>query len=215
MVFQKGHKRIAWNKGIKMPQDFCNKVSKSKLGSKIPDNVKLKMSLAKLGKSKSQETRKRMSISKTGVHMPINIKNKISKTLTGRKLSEETKQKLRGRISPLKGLKLPNRSGENHFRYIKDRSLLKGGSGSEERRSVIYKDWRKRVCDRDGWKCKIQNEDCKGRLEVHHILSFTKYVDLKYDVNNGIALCHFHHPKVRKEEKRLAPVFQGLVSVSK
>ena len=70
-------------------------------------------------------------------------------------------------------------------------------------------------CNRDNWKCKINNSDCKGRLEVHHILGFTKFPELRYDINNGITLCHFHHPRVREEEKRLSPYFMELVSVSK
>ncbi len=49
---------------------------------------------------------------------------------------------------------------------------------------------------------------------VHHILGFTAYPELRYEINNGITLCQAHHPLKRAEEKRLAPVFQELVSVS-
>jgi len=36
---------------------------------------------------------------------------------------------------------------------------------------------------------------------------------LRYNIKNGITLCHFHHPKKRMEEKRLIPFFQGVVEV--
>ena len=47
------------------------------------------------------------------------------------------------------------------------------------------------------------------------ILGWTDYPELRYEVNNGITLCHFHHPREWKEEKRLISEFQKLVSVSK
>ena len=58
----------------------------------------------------------------------------------------------------------------------------------------------------------ILSKICKGKIEAHHILSFTKYPELRYQVNNGITLCQAHHPRKRAEEARLAPVFQGLIS---
>lgn len=107
----------------------------------------------------------------------------------------------------------------NHPRWIEDRSKLKylertkrvwDGKFSEE-----YKTWMLSVKRRDGWKCMITNQDCKGRLEAHHILRWTEYPELRFDLNNGITLCHFHHPRRREDEKRLRSEFQALVSVSK
>ena len=104
--------------------------------------------------------------------------------------------------------------GENHFRWITDRTKLKRyNNTAKDRRSYAYSDWRKNVWQRDNYKCRI-NENCQGRLEAHHILSWEKFPELRYKINNGILLCHAHHPRVRAEEKRLAPTFQELVSVS-
>ena len=75
-----------------------------------------------------------------------------------------------------------------------------------------------RVWLRDNFKCKIADQNCKGRIEAHHILGWTAYPELRYQLNNGITLCHAHHPRKRAEEKRLIPTFNellGLVSVSK
>jgi hypothetical protein len=113
----------------------------------------------------------------------------------------------------LSGIKRPQQSGEGHFRWISDRTKLKRYTGCEERRSPAYKDWRKKVCDRDEWKCKINNNDCAGKIEVHHILSFKKYPELKYEVNNGICLCKNHHPRKRIQETILINYFKKLIAV--
>lgn len=65
---------------------------------------------------------------------------------------------------------------------------------------------------RDGWKCQIRNQDCEGRLEAHHILSWKEYPELRYVLNNGITLCHAHHPRGRAREKQMAPILQELVA---
>ena len=84
----------------------------------------------------------------------------------------------------------------------------------DDRRDSAYAGWRHEVWSRDGFKCKIADENCNGRIEAHHILGWTDYPELRYKVNNGITLCHAHHPRKRAEEKRLSPYFQSLVSVS-
>lgn len=105
------------------------------------------------------------------------------------------------------------RSGVNHFRYMVDRNQLKKSERKDH--DSRYKEWMLEVKNRDGWKCKISNIDCKGHLEAHHILTWREYPELRYDINNGITLCQAHHPRKRAEEKRLSPYFKELVSVSK
>ena len=83
-----------------------------------------------------------------------------------------------------------------------------------DRRSSAYGEWRHQVWLRDNFKCKIANPDCLGGIEAHHILNWVDYPELRYQLNNGITLCHAHHPRRRAEEKRLSPYFQSLVPVS-
>lgn len=145
------------------------------------------------------------------------------------KHTEETKNKIseskKGKPSWNKGLK-GYRSGEKHHFYGKKRPEMMGENNplwvggpafykkDDRRNDSGYIGWVKSVRQRDENKCKIGNKDCSGRLEVHHILSWKEYPELRYKINNGITLCHAHHPRKRAEEKRLAPVFQELVSVS-
>jgi len=122
----------------------------------------------------------------------------------GKKLSNEHKAKLAE----------SHRAAKNYL-WIKDRTKLCRITKQGERRTSAYFFWRKSVWTRDKWKCIINNNDCKGRIETHHILGWIKYPELRYEIKNGITLCHAHHPRKRAEEKRLIPVFQELVSVSK
>ena len=136
-------------------------------------------------------------------------KRKIGKANRGKTFSEEHKKKL---SEAHKGLNI----GNKHHRWLEDRSLLQRYNDVvKDRRSAAYGDWRKQVKVRDNYKCKIANQDCNGRLEAHHILGWTAYPELRYEINNGITLCHAHHPRKRGEEKRLIPTFQELVPVSK
>lgn len=108
-----------------------------------------------------------------------------------------------------KGIKWTDRLGEKHPRWIIDRNELKRGSRPYD---TQYKYWASEIKKRDDWKCKIANENCKGRLEAHHILSWSKFPELRYQTNNGITLCHFHHPRKREDEIKLSPFFQSLVT---
>lgn len=102
--------------------------------------------------------------------------------------------------------------GENHPLWIADRTKL---AKKQERGDSAYREWRMQVWLRDGFRCRISDSDCVDGLEVHHILGWSLYPELRYHINNGITLCRAHHPRKRAEEKRLIPVFQGLVSLSK
>lgn len=127
--------------------------------------------------------------------------------------SEEFKVSQKKRIIERQIWLKTNNKGENSPCWISDRSLLK--DDHRDRGGQLHREWSNKVKNRDGRRCKIENTDCKGGLEAHHILGWKEYPDLRYQINNGITLCHAHHPRKRAEEKRLIPTFTELVSVSK
>lgn len=108
------------------------------------------------------------------------------------------------------GKKRENMSGPNNPRWVKDRTKLV--KSEKKHLDSLYRKWMFAVKNRDGWKCKISNSDCSGRLEAHHILRWSEYPELRYEINNGITLCHAHHPREMAEEKRLQAEFQQLVA---
>lgn len=117
----------------------------------------------------------------------------------GRTLSTETRKKIS-----------ESHKGPKSYLWIADRSKLK--DDHKDRGGQLHREWSKNIKNRDGWKCKISNGDCSGRLEAHHILSWSDYPELRYEINNGITLCHAHHPRKRAEEKRMIPTFLGLLA---
>lgn len=133
------------------------------------------------------------------------MKGKMPKNLIvlqARSVSDETRLRM----------SLAQRGENNHSWNPNREEVVKTADG---RNDTEYRIWRKRVWLRDGFKCVIANQDCAGRIEAHHILGWSSHPELRYEINNGITLCRAHHPIVRAEEKRLAPFFMELVSVSK
>ncbi len=98
--------------------------------------------------------------------------------------------------------------GSKHPNWVHDRSKL---AKRDERNDSTYVDWRKQVWLRDNFTCKLANPDCEGKIQAHHILPWRSHKELRYEVNNGITLCRFHHPRKRNDEEKLAPLFRELV----
>lgn len=125
----------------------------------------------------------------------------------GYRHSEETRAKMRV-SQQAKNWVRP--SGAAHYNW-------KGGVNYRDKHSLCnpdYREWRKSVFARDTHKCRIADENCDGMLQAHHILRWSEFPELRYQINNGITLCQAHHPRKRAEEKRLEPMFRELVSVS-
>ncbi len=158
----------------------------------------------------SEETRRKQSLAKIG-NTPWNkgksgvMPSGETHHFYGKTHKKETIEKMSKILSD------GRRARENHPNWISDRGKL---AKKQERNDSAYREWRKQVWLRDNFKCKIANPDCSGKITAHHILGWASYPELRYEVNNGITLCHAHHPRKRAEEKRLIPTFQELVSVS-
>lgn len=100
----------------------------------------------------------------------------------GVKLSKETRKKMR--ITSLQCAP----KGDKHYKW-------KGGRSRGYKTgyySTRYRNWRTAVFTRDNFQCK----DCGAKhiyLTAHHIKSFAKYPELRFDINNGITLCEPCH----------------------
>lgn len=204
--------KSSWNKGIKCPYSgengFKKGVSPWNKGVPMAEKSKEKLSVAKIGKRMSQETKDK--IGRASKIKMLGNKNTLGKSW---KLSPEIL--INGNKGWFKKGEQGNQLGK-HFNlreknpnWIFDRTLLKK---KEQRNDPAYKEWRANVWKRDGWKCKIFNRDCNGRIEAHHILEWKDFPELRYEVNNGITLCHAHHPRKKAEVQRLIPTFKELVS---
>lgn len=206
--------------GYKHTQEAKDKISKAMKGRFISKETREKLSIANKGKKISDEAKQKMSLAKKGFiphnkgkktnFIPSSAFKKGSIPWNKGKTSVYSEE----RILKMREIGLSRFSiKENHPRYKKDRnSLVKS---EYKHLDSEYQQWAKSVKNRDGWKCRIADNNCDGKLEAHHILPWRDFVELRYEINNGITLCHAHHPRCRAEEKRLVPTFQELVSVSK
>ena len=71
----------------------------------------------------------------------------------------------------------------------------KGGITPEHQKirgSDEYQYWRRKVLERDGYKC-LKCGEKETRLVAHHIKSFKSFPDFRLDVDNGATLCDSCH----------------------
>jgi predicted restriction endonuclease len=63
-------------------------------------------------------------------------------------------------------------------------------NNSKWRRNKQYRDWRSSVLNRDK-KCDICSST--SDLQAHHLEHGSHNPELRYDIDNGVTLCKFHH----------------------
>ena len=44
--------------------------------------------------------------------------------------------------------------------------------------------------------CVVKDKECSGTINAHHIFSGKAHPATRYDINNGVCLCYFHHRRV-------------------
>ena len=161
----------------------------------------------RVGWHHSEEARKKMSIiaiekgrlppNRKGIKLTEEHKTKLRKAHEGKKINENQRRALevgRNRII----------TDEERRKRSKGRkgalsSLWKGGVSKQnrtERENIMstleYRIWRRKVYERDGYTC----QDCGkrgGKLNAHHVKSFSLYPELRLNVNNGKTLCEPCH----------------------
>ena len=174
--------RESRGKQVFLKESF-EKISKSLIGNKralgnkfsLTNEQKQAISLRNSGLVRTEECKKKISLSKKGSPSPM----------LGKRHSDETKRKLSVARLGKPNFKL---RGENSPNW-------KGGISSENlkiRQSIDYKQWRRRVYERDKYTCQICGQ-IGGILNADHIKSFSKYPDLRLELTNGRTLCKDCH----------------------
>jgi len=150
-----------------------------------------------IGRKHSEETKQKMR-DNWAKGLYDSVKGRPS-PFKGRHHTNEAKEKLRlsrlGKPSPWKGKKNsrttarnlannPAKKGDEHWNW-------KGGLTSQyhkEYRSAKYTQWREAVLQRDGNRCQSCGSS-DSVLQVRRIRSYEKYPELRYELDNGRALC--------------------------
>ncbi len=76
----------------------------------------------------------------------------------------------------------------------------------------VYKDWRKKVYKRDGFRCQMPGCKSKYKIQAHHIKKWSRAAILRYDVDNGITLCKTCHDSIGRSESHYETLFQQIVN---
>jgi len=79
----------------------------------------------------------------------------------------------------------------------------------------LYKKWRSDVRKRDNNSCQWPGCTACKKLQVHHIKRWVDSVDLRYNINNGITLCKFHHSLIEGNENSYEAVFSKIIADKK
>jgi len=95
------------------------------------------------------------------------------------------------------GFEYANQSPEIKIKISKSNSYRwKGGITPENhriRQSTEYKQWRLDVFTKDKFTCQCCGDNKGGNLHAHHKYNFSDYLELRFDVDNGITLCDKCH----------------------
>jgi len=134
----------------------------------------------RLGTKANKETKKKMSKQRKG----------DGNAFYGKKHSEKTKRKWsKARKGKMVGIIHPQ---------------WKGGItplNQVIRHSTKYKEWRIAVFERDKYCC-VSCKKVGGNINAHHILSFSNYPLLRFDVNNGVTLCKKCHRLIHRKRRK-------------
>lgn len=151
---------------------------------------------------------------------PNSQKQLVSNYWLGKKQSEETKQKrslaLLGHKGYWLGKKRPDEYRQQLSRAMK-KALSKKRTRDEKDRQVIIdrirhsvemKLWREAIFKRDNYTCVFCGDNRGGNLNADHILPFSLFERVRFDLLNGRTLCEDCHNKTETYGNRIKRVLR-------
>ncbi len=122
--------------------------------------------------------------------MSMSHRMAISKALTGKVQSSETIEKRRASMLGRKKT-LDHRIKIGLSNKGSRSARWKGGItklNTALRNTIEYRDWRRRVFERDHFTCQMCGQ-IGGKLNADHIKSFALYPEHRFNLSNGRTLC--------------------------
>lgn len=79
-----------------------------------------------------------------------------------------------------------------------------------------YKKWRLSIYRRDRFKCRWPGcKNPKHKLKAHHIMKWSTYPLMRFNIDNGITLCKYHHEQINGQEDYYIRFFMDLLRKKK
>ena len=82
----------------------------------------------------------------------------------------------------------------------------KGINKVSKKKTTVTQDTYNKVMQRDNCRCVMLNDECKGKIELHHVRYRSERKDLINEPNNCVCLCTFHHKLVHSNKKKYQPI---------
>ena len=87
---------------------------------------------------------------------------------------------------------------KRHVDYQESHPRWRGAgldNAQRDRHAPEYQSWRRAVFERDGYTCQMCGQH-GGALNAHHIKRWSKFPELRFEVNNGMTLCKQCHKEI-------------------
>lgn len=177
-------------------QIYCSRqcYGKSLIGKKATDKQLVSLELGRSGHPnplkgipRRKEICEKISQSRKGNPLSGKHREALSKVKKGKPIKHfiENKEEISRKLSEaLKGKPQPNLRGEKHWNWQGGKTAIQ----TKVRNSLEIKNWRRAVFERDNYTCKICLKR-GSRLVADHILPFSVFPELRFDVANGRTIC--------------------------
>lgn len=121
----------------------------------------------------------------------------------GRQYGPEYKEKMR-QIAKVKGYGkwMKGRKGPLSTNWQGGRT----DANKIARTSVEFIEWRRRVFERDDYRCQGCGER-GGKLHAHHDMPFSIFIEQRFEVLNGVTLCEDCHEKIPRNREKLEEIW--------
>ncbi len=110
------------------------------------------------------------------------VANRGHKRRLGIRHTEDSKRKM-SETKRARGVMV----GPKNHRWKEDRSSV------SDRLKPEYRIWRDAVFKRDNFTCQKCGDDRGGNLCAHHVKAWATHPELRFDIGNGLTLCHVCH----------------------
>lgn len=168
----------------------CKSLSESHKGKTLTDEHKAKVGISVRATLSNPLMREKWSLVQKKRYESPDERKKTGIASMGHKLSDEAKNKIR--IARQGKPKMENRGEKSH--------LWKGGItpiNKAIRCSLEYRTWIFSVMSRDNWTC-LKCGKRGGLLNAHHVKPFSKFPELRFNIDNGETLCRPCHVEIHK-----------------